>query len=246
LDVKADVHGALVPSANPVDLGLMRVGNENEGLIRLNRTDGKKIEIKDVELTGFQGAVKLAPCKPKSADCLMLRIAVSDKQVTGSVKGKLLIKTPNHDERLEVDIWGLLVPKDFKIQTLDTSKNAPSSSVVKGDSENIGDVLRSSVSNAHSIDIPVPSGNGPLLKWTVSNSAQVYGFQIYRAFSEDGAYLKINKGIYRSITEGNEAINYQWRDVDVESGKSYWYKIVAVKNDDTKEMLGHPLKAVAK
>lgn len=245
ISVKVDVHGEIVPSANPIDMGLMRVGNRNEQVVRLNSKSGKDFKLDSPEIEGFTGDAKLVPCRPASAGCKMIRIKVSDRQPSGAVKGNIWLTAPDYKQKFPVALWGLLVPKDFKVQTLDATKAGAEN---KSPTTAAPDLLKelSKMSQQGATAMEPPPGVGPLLKWTVANGGRVFGFQIFRSESEGGTERLMDPELVRSGTDGNEPMNYQWRDTSSERGKAYWYSVRIVNRDGTMETLVTPHKIVAK
>ena len=246
--VKADVHGEVIPSSNPIDMGLMRVGNRNEHMLRLNSQSGRNFSVQNIELDGFKGNAQAIPCKPAKSGCKMIRVRISDRQPTGAVSGKIWITVPEYKERFAVSTWGLLVPKDFKVHTLDAAAaeggaSSPSSSASTTPSL-IGELNK--LGQPSSAEAAPPSGTGPLLKWTVAQAVRVYGFQIFRSEAEGGQEVLVNPDVIHNDTLGNEAVTYQWRDTSAASGKTYWYSIRTVNNDGTMEQLVTPHKVLAK
>lgn len=246
--IKVDVHGDIVPSANPLDMGLMRFGNENKFLIRLTSRKGKDFRIGKIQLQDVKGTTDVSPCVPAEIACQMVGLTVSDDQPSGTVKGKLWIDFPEQKQRLPINLWGLIVAKDFKIGTIDDSTHSDgASSPVESHEKplDVVDALKSNIASATSAEVLPPPGNGPLLKWVISNGASVYGFQIFRSSFENGPFSLLTPEPIRA-TKANDALTYQWRDSTAVSGRSYWYYIGTVNMDGSKVALSAPKKITAK
>jgi len=246
--IKADVHSDVVPSANPLDMGLMRFGNENKFLIRLTSRAGKDFRVGKIELQDVKGATSISPCIPAEKACQMVSLTVSDEQPSGTVKGRLWVDLPDQKQRLPINLWGLIVAKDFKIGTIgDPTQSDGTSSPVEGGEKSLDvmSALKSNVASAASAELPPPSGHGPLLKWVISNGASVYGFQIFRSSFEAGPFELLTPQPIRA-TKANDALTYQWRDSTAVSGRSYWYYIGMVNMDGSKAALSKPKEIVAK
>lgn len=246
--VKADVHGDVVPSANPLDMGLMRFGNENKFLIRLTSRAGKDFRVGKVELQDIAGATRIYPCIPAEKACQTISLTVSDDQPSGTIKGRLWVDLPDEKQRLPINLWGLIVAKDFKIGTIDDSAHSDgTSSPVEGQEKplDVMSTLKSNAASTASAELPPPPGNGPLLKWVISNGASIYGFQIFRSSFENGPFTLLTPDPIRA-TKANDALTYQWRDSAAVSGRSYWYYIGIVNMDGSKASLSKPKEIVAK
>ena len=254
IQVKADIHGGVVPNANPLDMGMMRFGNHNEYLIRLTSRSGNDFKIGKVIFEGAKGDVSVLPCKPKASGCRMIRLIVSDKQHAGAIKGNIWVDLPEFGHKLSVTVWGLLFPKDVKLETLDSEKTAAnvrnaaessSQSRVGNKPVMLANELKKITSDNSQLDLPIAAGSGPLLKWKIGNGTSVYGFQIFRADAESGPFVLVNPSPVRAVST-DEAMNYQWRDVTAVSGRSYWYYVGVVELTGAKQRLTGPQNAVAK
>ncbi len=77
-----------------------------------------------------------------------------------------------------------------------------------------------------------------LLRWTTESETSNTGFNIYRSFSEDGDYTKLNRiTIYGT---GNSSVrhDYSFTDSNLAGGVTYWYKLEDVAFDGTTTMHG--------
>lgn len=231
--VKADVHGEVVPSENPVDLGIIQLGNKNEGLIRLNDLTGKPLKLGALKIKGFLGDAREFPCRPKQAACRMVRIRVSEKQPAGSLKGELMVGLPGYQRRLPVYTWGMLIPKGYKIPSL----NEKMKETEAASAADLTTQLKLATKKRAPTELKPPPGNGPLLKWVVSDAGTVYGFEVFRSDSESGPYLLMNRDLIRAETENDEQQAFQWRDTTAKPGSTYFYSIGIVRINGKKEPL---------
>lgn len=246
--VKADMHGEVIPSANPLDMGLMRFGNENKFLIRLTSKSGKDFHVGKIELEDVKGTTAVSPCVPAEKACQMVSLTISDDQPSGTVKGRLWVDLPDQKRRLPINLWGLILAKDVKIGTIgDSTQSGGTSSPVENQEKTLDvmGALKSNAASAASAELPPPPGNGPLLKWVISNGASIYGFQIFRSSFENGPFTLLTPDPIRA-TKANDALTYQWRDSAAVSGRSYWYYIGIVNMDGSKASLSKPKEIVAK
>ncbi|MBO9662357.1 hypothetical protein [Dokdonella sp.] len=251
--VKADIRGEVIPSVNPLDMGLMRSGNANQHLIRLTDKQGREIKVGSLTLENVQGKAVDLPCESGAKGCRMIRLTISDKQPEGFIKGRLLIDLPDLKQKLPVSIGGMLVAKDQKIETFGPNSSSPAG---KGDEvspsnaasnvSNLQQSIESSIRGASNGDSPPPAGSGPLLKWATKDGADVYGFQIFRAKEKSGPFSLMNEKLIKAIRQPNGSSYYQWRDATAESGRKYWYYVGIVRTDGSKQQLTGAQEVLAK
>lgn len=240
--VKADLHGDVVPSANPLDIGVVHLGDRNEALVRLNSLSHKAFKVGRIKVDGFKATTKLLPCQPVAVDCKMIRLAVSKQQPTGSLKGIMSVELPDYKRTLPIATWGFLVPKDYKVRKF--GEDAAQSPASAGATDMAGAL--EAATREKPVDPPPPAGDGPLLKWTVANAGTVYGFQIFRSESESGPFVLLNPIPVHADTENNDSQSFQWRDTDARHGVTYYYSIGILRINGKKEHLAGPQKIVAK
>lgn len=249
VEVKADVHGEVVPAANPFDFGLMRTGERHEFLLRLDHQEHKPFRVGKLEVVGLKAAPKLENCAVGAHGCRVVRITVSDDQPLGALKGKLLVDLPDFKKTLPINLWGLLLSPDTKIKSLDPTATAssgegsPDRSAARAPTD-ISQALKSATQVAEkSVD---PPGHGPLLKWRVANEKAVYGYVVYRADEELGAFKRVNKDAIKADASNNSGSSYSWRDTSAVPGLAYWYRVGILFQDGSKQDLTGAQKIIAK
>jgi hypothetical protein len=240
--VKADLHGEVVPSANPLDIGVVHLGDRNEALVRLTSLSHKAFKVGSIKVDGFKGRGELLPCQPVAADCKMIHLTVSKKQPTGSLRGVVSVELPDYKRTLPITTWGFLVPKDYKVRKFgEEVAQSPANAGTTDVASALKDATREKP-----VAPPPPAGEGPLLKWTVANAGSVYGFQIFRSESEAGPFVLMNSTPIHADTENNESQSFQWRDMEARHGVTYYYSIGILRINGKKERLAGPQKIVAK
>lgn len=248
--VKVDVHGDVVPDSNPYSLGLMRQGNRNEYLIRITSRSKQDFRVGPIELERIKGTAEAVPCEPAATGCELIRLRIADAQPTGEVSGIVSVDLPDYKRKLPIYVWGMLVGaktevKDFQkeMERVAAAKGSAESRVAAGSRIDLKQAIKQGVADA--APPAPPPGNGPLLKWSAAHEELVYGYLIYRADSEAGPYLRMNKDAIHTVSsEGSSA--YQWRDTSAESGKTYWYYVGVLNKDGSKQQLSGPQRVVAK
>ncbi|MEO8672690.1 MAG: hypothetical protein ABI411_15330 [Tahibacter sp.] len=252
-NVEADVHGDIVPSSNPYSLDLMRKGNRNEFMIRIEDRSGAALKLGKLSLDNLSGTVAAVPCIPKARSCRDLKLVISDEQPLGSVKGRVLVELPTVKRTLPIDAWGIFVKPDVQVRNLNdelakSAGKAPETEVSGGQSaavggQKIGDLVRKAIKTNNQ---DVPAGKGPLVRWQVANEGLIYGYHVYRADAENGPFARINVDTIKTLTEDDSGAAYTWRDSSAVSGKTYWYYVGTVYRTGKKEALSEPAKVVAK
>jgi len=243
--VKADVHGEVVPSENPVQMGMLRLGDKNETLIALKNPNGKDFKIGKIETERLHASTQVEPCVPAARGCNLLRLAILDTQPLGMVSGRLRIELPEYHRDINLAVGGLLLKRDTVVKEMDEKAdkaNPQSARTSQGAAVDLGKALRSATKR---VDSAEPPGRGPLLKWSVANEELVYGYLIYRGDSETGPFVRVNDEIIRALNE-EESSEYKWRDTSAVSGHTYWYYIGVLKQSGVRQDLTGPQKVVAK
>ena len=85
----------------------------------------------------------------------------------------------------------------------------------------------------------VQPGNGSVtLNWATETEIDNAGFNIYRAESENGEYVKINAAIIFSKAGAAQGASYQFIDNNVRNRKTYYYKLEDIDLNGTVTMHG--------
>ena len=250
--VDANVIGEVAPGGNPFAFGLMRTNDKHEFLLRLTSESGKDFKARNPRMEGVKGKVDVVGCTPAAAGCRMLRITVANDQTTGRLQGKILVDLPEFKQSLPIDVVGMLLTPDFVVHDLnkELEKSGNATSAVPGaEEQDAGKInLKQAIEQkVRAVDTAPPAGDGPLLKWSVTNEQSVFGYIIYRADAEAGPFLRVNKDLIRAADDdGNAYGSYQWRDNSAIPGNTYWYEIGTVNGIGEKKPLSKPQKVVAK
>ena len=250
IEVRADIRGDVVPDANPFGFGVARQGQKNEFSIRLSNPAGKDFRAGAVTLEGFKGDAKVVPCVPAKAGCRLLKFSVADDQDTGKLAGLIKLNLPASKATLGVNVWGLLLKAETKVIALDDEINkraeipqgATSAAVVP----RISDALKRQPETSKTSTETEPDGTGPLLRWTVANEQELYGYAIYRSERADGRFKRVSANLIRANSDLDGPGKYRWRDRSADTGKSYWYQIMMVYLDGRMKALSEPREFQAK
>jgi hypothetical protein len=88
-----------------------------------------------------------------------------------------------------------------------------------------------------------PSDREVIFEWTTESEIDNAGFNLYRAESADGEYLKINSSLIPAEGNGTSGATYQYIDNDVKNRTTYYYKLEDIDLNGTSTMHG-PVSAV--
>jgi photosystem II stability/assembly factor-like uncharacterized protein len=83
-----------------------------------------------------------------------------------------------------------------------------------------------------------PSNRSVILKWTTESEIDNAGFNLYRAESEDGDYVKINGSLISAEGSATQGATYQFIDNAVKNRTTYFYKLEDIDIYGTSTMHG--------
>jgi hypothetical protein len=79
--------------------------------------------------------------------------------------------------------------------------------------------------------VPDGSPGKVRIRWTIESQDNVFGFNVMRAESESGPFIKVNRSIIPGEGTTNMPKAYCYLDTQVERGKTYWYYVEEVTLD---------------
>lgn len=240
--VRGQILGRVVPDSNPVDFGVLRIGDESERLVRLTQVDGEPIRIGRLRKDGTAFDAELKDCIPVNASCKLLRLHVPPQMTRGQVGGTVFVDLPDYGRELPIRFGIIVIGKETKI--LDLNDEMKAAADVQPP---VASILQSSVKGpTPAREMPDPPGAGPLLKWQATHEFGVYGYEVFRATNENGPFVRMNKQIVPVLDESGEVgSNYRWRDTTATTGADYWYYIGIVNTNGGKSALSTPQKVRA-
>lgn len=240
--VGADVRGDVVPSFNPLEIGVVEATKGIHERLRLNGPEGKKLKIGSVKIDGQYVRAVVADCVPKLISCAEIRLtADSLPEKSTSLSEMLRIELPDYKQVLPVALNAMIVKPGTTVRNLNEEMSKAEEAPVS-----ISSIMKSATLKPE--EMKRPDGNGPLLSWRVANEWGVYGYEIYRSQFESEDYERVNDKIIRRISGLDQATGsiYHWRDSGAVSGAVYWYKILIVYDSGRKQELSSPQRVVAK
>ena len=230
--VRGQVRGAVVPSSDPLDFGLLRDGHGAELTLVLNDVSGKPLKIgKVVSNSRMKVNTQVTDCIPGNPSCRNLKVIYPPMNLRGVTGGMLEIELPEYKRKLYVRFGALGIGKDTQIKDLAEELKK------EGEVEpSVSRVLQQAMQQpATSVEMPRPDGEGPLLTWKAAHENGVYGYEIYRSDSQVGPFRRVTPGIILRLDKtGKQGSIYRWRDTNSESGKDYWYYVNLVMENGAK------------
>ncbi len=73
------------------------------------------------------------------------------------------------------------------------------------------------------------------LRWSTATEQENFGYDIYRAESEDGPFERINSDPILGAGTSDEPSSYEYVDDDVDPYKTYWYYLESISMGGVKE-----------
>lgn len=230
--IRGQSRGAVIPSADPLDFGVLREGQGAELTLVLNDSTGKALKIgKVVPKSRMPVETKVTECIPANPSCKNLKVIYPPMNLRGVTGGMLEIELPEYERTLYVRFGALGIGKDTKIMDLAEELERERTS-----EKPVSTVLRNAIQKPPvPLEMPKPEGNGPLLTWKSAYENGVYGYEVYRSEAKGGPFQRVSAGIIERLDQsGKLGSVYRWRDANFESGKDYWYYVNLVMNDGSK------------
>lgn len=245
IPVETEVRGEIVPSTTNFNLGVARIGQQNEYILQY-RSEGTPFTLDSAVTEGFVATTKIENCVGGEKFCQQVRLLVDGNQPSGQINGVLRVHVAEHDRDIVVLAGGLLVSKDVKIKSLDelfAAKRQEGSEPVTS----LNDALKSMSVIEQPVQAAIPPGKGPLLRWSVANEGLIYGYGVYRSDDEHGVFVRQGDIVRKSIlSKPGVASNYAVRDESAAIGKEYWYRIATFYSDGKREFLTVPQRVKAR
>jgi hypothetical protein len=105
------------------------------------------------------------------------------------------------------------------------------------DNDGIGDVCEPTLIQLSAFTA-TPTSGAVILQWATESETDNAGFNIYRADSEDGEYVKINAALIPAEGSSTQGTSYEFVDTDVLNRKTYYYKLEDIDLNGNSTMHG--------
>lgn len=240
--VRGELRGAIAPSQNMVSFGAIREGTSVEQAVSLESLVDGAVNVGDIAISGTSASVTVNDCIPASRNCKLIKLKLGEQKVNSAPQGVMSIPFPDYKVKLDIPFGGSVIGKNTVVRDLEkeieSARNSPAS---------ITSALQSAVHSTRSLEMDIPPGDGPLLKWQVANESKIFGYEIYRSAVSEGPFERVSRDMIRRLSDDATVSSiYRWRDSGTVRGKEYWYYIGTVYLDGKKEPLSTPQRIVSK
>ena len=235
--LRGQINGRIVPDSNPVDFGLIRVGQEVERKVRLESIEGKPVHLGRITTDGSPVDVELLDCIPAASSCKLLRMKLPKPTSRDQISGVVSIEMPDQGKTFPLRFGAIVIGENTQVRDLDSDMRAAAAREVP-----ISSLLKNATTKApEPVESPTPQGSGPLLKWQTVREKGIYGYEVYRSTASDGPFARVNDSIIRVLdSDGDIGSAYRWRDTSADAATMYWYYIGIVHNDGKKSKMSDP------
>jgi hypothetical protein len=83
------------------------------------------------------------------------------------------------------------------------------------------------------------------LRWRTASEVDMAGFNLYRSLGMNGNFARINPQLVPAQGTGTEIREYQYRDVDLNNGLHYYYKLSTVEISGREEIIEPAILGIA-
>ncbi|MCO5204492.1 MAG: fibronectin type III domain-containing protein [Anaerolineae bacterium] len=83
------------------------------------------------------------------------------------------------------------------------------------------------------------------IKWTTENELDTIGYNLYRAESADGEYVKITDALIPANNDPTRSSEHEFKDTNVKRGTTYFYQLETVGREGNSEFEG-PIELTAR
>ena len=241
--VRGQIVTRLVPSSNPVDFGLVRIGDAPEQIVRLHQVEGDSIAIGKIRSEGIEIRSRLEDCIPKSESCRNLRLKLPAQENRGQIGGVVFLELLPTKKELPIEFGVVVIGKGTQIRSFEDDLKMASEAQPP-----VSDVLKSAIRKPVTpFEMPRPPGSGPLLTWQATNEYGVFGYEIYRGLSKTGPFSRVTREFVKKLdVSGKMGSVYRWRDSSAKAGTTYFYYVGLVYEDGRKREFTTPQEIVAK
>ena len=84
------------------------------------------------------------------------------------------------------------------------------------------------------------------LRWKTASEQDNFGYDIFRADSEDGPFEQINTELIEGAFDSDEENAYSYTDTTIDPTKAYWYYVESISMSGVRERFTPILPAKAK
>lgn len=216
-----EVRGSVVPSRFQVEFGVGRLGEHQPQSLFLRTADGSRLRVGRPIVDGDPVIVRRGHCPEKSRSCADFRFEVPSDAAIGRTAGRVGFPIRGTSQVLWVEYGAVVFAPGTKIVNVNEEMLTQ-----PADRLPVRSALHEISTASAVIHAPLPPGDGPLLKWRVRHERSIHSYRVYRSDSEDDAMELVSSAPILTLSLNEERpIEYAWRDVTAEPGRTYWYQI---------------------
>lgn len=79
---------------------------------------------------------------------------------------------------------------------------------------------------------------GVKVEWTTATEERTAGFNLYRAETSDGSFIKINPQLIPASTDPLHGAKYEYQDTTADASRTHYYKLEEVEDSGNTRMYG--------
>ncbi|MEM7051357.1 MAG: DUF1573 domain-containing protein [Acidobacteriota bacterium] len=251
LEYRATVYGDIVPSENPANLGLLRIGEPMTKEIVFRAQNGGEVELERIEPATVRGLqTKVSEC-PGEESCQRLELTWEPPQV-GELRGTLDLYFAGQQEPMPLTYSGIVASKtavvhdigaltDQPIRIEGRKHLKPSAKLPKKPPESSappGPAPTVPTPTAAPADAPAESAEASArLAWSVRKQDHIFGYFVYRSLDPEGPFRRVSDEMVKALPGPGNVGRYEFVDREVEAGQTYYYFIDLVTRSGLKERL---------
>jgi hypothetical protein len=231
-----EIRGAVRPSQFEADLGWHRSGEHPVSVVFLEGPEDVDLRIGALRIEGDEVALSQQACPRPAINCIALQFAVPESALKGRLRGRVGVPLRDHEQTLWIEYGAVVLAPDTQIRDVSFAEQNGSEDTPPG----IEQVLSSITHSNNPIRSPEPEGSGPVLRWSVLNEGNVFGYLVYRSQTADGQQVRLNAEPVKPLSVADSEsrpVEYAWRDVTADPAASYWYQIVAITKQGLRQDL---------
>lgn len=223
------VFGDVLPSEQPVALGLLRAGQEGAGQVVLRSRSGSAVSV--LSATDPSGVVE-AEIQSCGNDCARL-VLTAYTESTGSLEGTLNVRLAGSSEVLPLRYVGWVITPQTEVRALDLSQPTLD--------------LRAATPAPAATPTPAPTpAHTPMaspapprptevrLTWKTRHDGEAQGYLVYRAERPDGPFQRVSTRLIPVSESGADVREYVFVDTGLRPGVAYYYYLDVVGIDGRK------------
>jgi hypothetical protein len=213
---RASVFEGVEPSRDPLDLGVLRVGDRGRGVVELHATGSASLEISSLRVeTDGGGTLEVfeGTCAVPSPSCAAIEVALS-AAAEGRFTGRVLASVAELAEPVALRVGATVVARDVPVHDLGEIGRSAEPDVPPRREPAGLDGVEPRLSAAP---------DRAVVRWRTQDERGAYGYAVLRAETPVGPFRRISTPIVRVPDDGAAVHEYSFEDREVTAGRVYYY-----------------------